>query len=112
MSEVDQFRQWAADMNRRAEERAKVADQIYAAQHAERDPIGCGKLIPLGTPVAGVYVRPSVKHEYFGVRALCNECPHPAADYTTVEVRGELRCGEWVDLSQKDGFVRGKEPPC
>jgi len=112
MGAVDEFRKWAADMNQRARQRAEVEAQIERARlGSDRDGVGCGKLIPPGTAIAAIWMRPSTKHTYFGLRVLCNECPHPVADYQPGEVLGEIRCGDWADLSQKEGFVRGEEPP-
>ena len=113
MNEVDEFRKWAAEMNLRAAQRAEVEHQLERARlGTDREGRGCGKLIAPGTNVGAFYTRPSTKHIYFGLRVLCNDCRLPdGADYNSGDVLGELRCGDWIDLSQKEGFVRGKEPP-
>jgi len=113
MADVDEFRAWAADMNARNKEREAARVNTLRAQSYHERKQGCGAMLGMFKPIGAIFTRPSTLHDYFGRMVLCNKCFERAAgaDYIVSTPIEMLKCGDWVDLSDKGQFTLGTEPP-
>lgn len=92
---ITEFREWAASMRQRNEDRERARSANAYAQMMRSLP-GCGRIIGMFVSAGACHVR--YNEEYHQWRVLCDQCipTIEGGDWITGNPVELLKCGDWV----------------